>query len=209
MADPAKYTLAELDGWTEMLLKEKSLKADSIKTHQQELKAIMEHFARPPPYSTAEIHQYMVYRWREGSGKTTADRIRRALTWEAETHNRTTPVCAQTHRLCTALQRVSPNLGAPPRIAIQPEQAEILMQLAASKSKTPGDVWDRNRMLIAVDIGLGFRIDDLIHLEFMNYILHKTPSVSVFGSKTGKPISSPLVNGPLSIWQFPTTLMMQ
>lgn len=51
--------------------------------------------------------------------KTTVDKLRRAITWDAEIHGRPTHIQIQTKRLCDAIHRDAPNQGPPARIALE------------------------------------------------------------------------------------------
>ena len=95
----------------------------------------------------------------------------------------------QTARLCDAMHRDLPNIGNPARRPFTAIETEAIIRLCQTKSKFPGDVWDRNGTLFAMDLSTALRIEDLLNLkhEHLRWQSHPTRlSVYITDGKTDK-----------------------
>ena len=160
------YEVGKLDEVGQYLANEFSLKKATITKYRTKLAAMEEMLKRPPPYSTKDVSRYLTHLYLNKSGKSSGDTVRQALDWWHQTNNQTPPCNASTKRLCDAMHRELPNSGNPPRRPLEPEEKNLLIRLAISRIREPGDHWDRNATILALDFATGLRIQDLLRIRF-------------------------------------------
>ena len=65
------------------------------------------------------------------------------------------------------MHRELPNIGNPPRRALELEEKNLLIQTASvSRIREPGDHWERNATILALDFTTGLRIQDILRIKF-------------------------------------------
>ena len=163
------------------LMKRKSLKEDTGKKYLSKVNEASIKIGHAPPFNTQEIIIFLKLLHELQVGKTTADAYRVAISWWHQISGYPDPCVTQVVRLCNAIHRDLPSIGNPARRPLTTLEADNIIQYCKNKSKAPGDVWDRNGTLVALDISTALRIDDLLNLKYEH--LHwqeNPPRLSVF-----------------------------
>ena len=142
-----------------------------------------------PPFTDREVICLLKSLHEEKVGQTTADNYRLAISWWHQISGHPDPCGKQTARLCDAIHRDLPNTGNPARRPFTSEEAEAILRLCRSKSMVPGDVWDRNGTIFALDLSTALRIEDLLGLRHEHLRWQEYPtrlSVYITDGKTDK-----------------------
>ena len=160
------HEVEELDEMGRYLANGFSLKKSTITKYRTRLAAMEEMLNRPPPYSTKDVSRYLTYLYLNKSGQSSGDTVRQALDWWHQTNNQMPPCNPSIKRLCDAMHRELPNIGNPPRRALELEEKILLIKTAISRIREPGDHWERNATILALDFTTGLRIKDILRIKF-------------------------------------------
>ena len=142
-----------------------SLKPNTIKEHEKKLKAMKIYLSLDPPYTTNQVKRYLAHLYLQSVGQSTADKVRQALDWWHEIHNIPSPCNRSIIRLCNALHRELPKQGNVARRPLEQIEGNHLLTICDSRKKCPGDNWDRNSTILALDLDTGRRINDILCLR--------------------------------------------
>ena len=171
------------------LMKGKSLKEDTGRRYKIKIKDATSRIGHQPPFNNREVINLLKSLHEEKVGQTTADVYRVAISWWHQISGYPDPCDKQTARLCDAIHRDLPNKGNPARRPFSTQEADKIIQYCRDHSKTPGDVWDRNGTLIALDLSTALRIDDMLSLKYEDLRWQQNPirlSVWIADGKTDK-----------------------
>lgn len=170
-------------------MEEKSLKEATGKRYRAKVKEAAIRIGHQPPFTDMEVIVLLKSLHEDAVGQTTADQYRLAISWWHQISGHHDPCGKQTARLCDAMHRDLPNIGNPARRPFTAIETEAIIRLCQTKSKFPGDVWDRNGTLFAMDLSTALRIEDLLNLkhEHLRWQSHPTRlSVYITDGKTDK-----------------------
>ena len=170
-------------------MEEKSLKEATGKRYRAKVKEAAIRIGHQPPFNDMEVIVLLKSLHEDAVGQTTADQYRLAISWWHQISGHHDPCGKQTARLCDAMHRDLPNIGNPARRPFTAIETEAIIRLCQTKSKFPGDVWDRNGTLFAMDLSTALRIEDLLNLkhEHLRWQSHPTRlSVYITDGKTDK-----------------------
>jgi integrase len=163
------------------LMKKKSVKEDTGKKYLAKVAEASSQIGHIPPFNTQEIVVFLKTLHERQVGRTTSDSYRQAISWYHQISGYTDPCGTQIVRLCTAIHRDLPSKGNPPRRPFTKLETDNLIRYGQLKSKAPGDIWDRNGTMVALDISTALRIDDMLNLKHEDLHWQDNPSrLSVF-----------------------------
>ena len=147
-----------------------SLKKSTIANYRTKLAAVEAMLNRLPPYSTEDVSRYLTYLYLNKSGKSSGDKVRQALDWWHQTNNQPPP-CNPSRPGQTSMPVMPCIENYQTLVTLLDERWRLRRKTysfilpGTSRSKEPGDHWERNAVILALDFTTGLRIHDVLRIK--------------------------------------------
>ena len=109
-----QWTDEQLDATALELATRHALKPNTSDEYRSII-ALMSEKMGPPPYNPEQVRRYLTTIFLQECGKTTGDKVRRAVQWWHSIHDEPNPCNPSVVRLCDGMHRSLPAKGPPPK----------------------------------------------------------------------------------------------